>query len=183
MFVLVLVTDIGGGFPIAATVVIVLIIGAVVAVLVVLILFVMILEFRKRKGYIGKLFCSTCYSDCVYLKNVILSTDMTVPEDYLGHTPLNQFDVTTVATPAQKVKDIEKLTAESRFNLKRIDLNDAVFLKLNTGYPTELITLVDSALRPRKFERGCAFYEFLCKEDISDAKEIIFMNVCVVQYH
>ena len=108
---------------------------------------------------------------------------MTVPEDYLGHTPLNQFDVTTVTTPAQKVEIAEEKTIESRFNLKRIDLNDATFLRLNSSYPTKLITFVEIALGPGKFERGCAFYEFLYKEDISDAKEIIFMNVCVVQYH
>ena len=68
MLALVLVTDIGGGFPVAAIIVIVLIIGAMVVVLVVVILFI-ILKFRKGNGYIGKLFCSTCYiySDCVYL--------------------------------------------------------------------------------------------------------------------
>ena len=101
---------------------------------------------------------------------------MRVPEKYLGHTPLNQFDVT------ENVKYANELTVESRFNLKRINLNDVIFFKLRSSYPTEVITLVESALRPRKFKRGSAFYEFLHKEDISDVQEIIFVNVCAV-YH
>ena len=102
---------------------------------------------------------------------------MRVPEEYLGHTPLNQFNVTNITAIAQNIEDAEDLTVESRFNLKRIDLNDAVFFKLRSSSPQELITIVEDAMKPKKFERGFAFYEFLCKEDISNVKEIIFMNV------
>ena len=105
---------------------------------------------------------------------------MRVPEEYLGHTPLNQFNVTNITAIAQNVEDAEDLTVESRFNLKRIDLNDVVFFKLKSSYPMELITIVEEFLKPKKFKRGYGFYEFLFKEDISDVKEIIFMNVGTV---
>ena len=102
---------------------------------------------------------------------------MRVPEEYLGHTSLNLFNVTNNTAIAQNVRDAENLIVESRFNLKRIDLNDVVFFKLKSSYPKELITIVEEFLKPKKFKRGCAFYEFLFEEDISDVQEIIFMNV------
>ena len=99
-----------------------------------------------------------------------------VPVDYVGHIPLNQVLVE---------KDTRELRVaiEDRLNLKRINLDDIIFFKLKTSYPIELKTHVEGALRPRKYERGCGFYEFLYEEDISDAKEIIFVNVCDAQYH
>ena len=95
---------------------------------------------------------------------------MRVNEDYFGHTPLNQFNVKKI-----KTKDP---TVESHFNLKRIDLNDRVFLTLKVDHPTELKTFVEIFCRLPHYRRGYAFYEFLCNEDIPDVKEIIFMNVC-----
>jgi hypothetical protein len=105
----------------------------------------------------------------------IYVVDMGVPEEYLGHVPVNQLNTTA---HSEDVKVTDKLRVDHRFNLKRINLDDIVFFKLNTTYPVELKTLVENALRPRKFERGCAFYEFLYKEDISDVQEIVFVNVC-----
>ena len=162
------------GFPIAATIVIILIVCVILVVLVV-ILFVVILRFYKRRAY-GKLF----NFDIVCTTLILYPIDTRVPEGYFEHTPLNQFNVATVTTAAQNVKDSDELTVESRFNLKRIDLNKMAFLRMNSSHPTELITFVESAIKPSKFERGFAFYEFLYKEDISDAQEIIFMSVRVV---
>ena len=102
---------------------------------------------------------------------------MGVPEEYLGHVPLNTLDT---AAHSEDIKSAEKQGIDHRFNLKRINLDDIVFFKLKTSYPIELKTLVEDALKPKKFERGCAFYEFLYKEDISDVQEIVFVNVCDV---
>ena len=104
---------------------------------------------------------------------------MGVPEEYLGHVPLNTLDT---AVHSEDIKSAKELGIDYRFNLKRINLDDIVFFKLKTTYPIELKTLVEGALKPRKFERGCAFYEFLYKEDISDVQEIIFVNVYEVPF-
>lgn len=102
---------------------------------------------------------------------------MEVPEGYLGHLPLNTLDTTA---HSEDIKVADEPRVDRRLNLKRINLNDIVFFKMNTAYPIELKTLVENALKPRKFERGCAFYEFLYKEDVSDVQEVIFVNVCDV---
>ena len=104
---------------------------------------------------------------------------MEVPEEYLGHVPLNTLHATA---HSEDIKAADELLVDHRLNLKRINLDDIVFFKLKTSLPIELKTHVENALRPRKFERGCAFYEFLYKEDISDVQEIIFVNVCDQKY-
>ena len=102
---------------------------------------------------------------------------MEVPEEYIGHLPMNTLD--TIAH-SEDIKVADEPRVDRRLNLKRINLDDIVFFKMNTAYSIKLKTLVENALKPRKFERGCAFYEFLYKEDISGVQEVIFVNVCDV---
>lgn len=89
--------------------------------------------------------------------------------------PLSQLDMNTVAAAADSVK-VEDLTVESKLNLKRIDLNDLTFLRMNVPCNFELKHFITEFVG-LDFKRGFAFYEFLHKEDISDGKDIIFLKV------
>ena len=167
-------TSTAGGLPVVTITIVAIILFIMVVAIIITTTFVLYFKLWKKSDYHSKA-CLLKHEATNFVLCFVIG--MGVPEEYLGHVPLNTLNT---AAHSEDNKSAEKQRIDNRFNLKRINLDDIVFFKLKTSYPIELKTLVEGALKPRKFERGCAFYEFLYKEDISDVQEIVFVNVCDV---
>lgn len=80
-------------------------------------------------------------------------------------------------TKDTKVVKISEAPIGSKIQLKTVDLEERQFDRYDVNEDCSLKEHFDKKFAGETYVRGCAFYEFLDKENISADQELIFMHI------